>query len=337
MGYIKIWREIQETKIWDTDEPFDRRSAWIDLLLMANYRDNNISKVKRGQIPVSLRALAERWNWGKDKTLKYLRELESEGMIVRKSGGHGTLLTIVKYDDYQLPADTQPPTKQTPNRQPNRRPSATLEESKEGEESILSDSYESDARTYVRGIKNAVDAWNAIPWTENVIRMDPSSKRYKNIKARIKEYGEEAVVECISRAGKSAFLRNSNWFNFEWLVKPNNFVKVIENRYERDFEGKSRNADGVEEDDLRRGFDEMQQKWLHIKEQWGGETGEAGHIFWDICTGGAEMTASGVDDYTPVLLRADMFIGALETSEKGGDLGAWLINESLRLGLKKQS
>ena len=88
------------------------RSAWVDLLLLANHRDVEIifeynpMTVKRGQYLTSVRKLSARWGWSKNRTLKYLRLLESLGMIHRESNNQRTLITIEKYSDYQDIRDT---------------------------------------------------------------------------------------------------------------------------------------------------------------------------------------------------------------------------------------
>ena len=105
-GWIKIHRQIQNCLIWD-DKPFNMASAWIDLLLSANHEDKETIfdkkpiLVKRGQRITSGRELSARWGWGKDKTLRFLRLLESEKMIVKDSDSRKTLLTIVNYGIYQ--------------------------------------------------------------------------------------------------------------------------------------------------------------------------------------------------------------------------------------------
>lgn len=105
-GWIKIHRQIQNCLIWD-DKPFNMASAWIDLLLLANHEDKETIfdkkpiLVKRGQRITSVRELSDRWGWGKDKTLRFLRLLESEKMIVKESDSRRTLLTIVNYGIYQ--------------------------------------------------------------------------------------------------------------------------------------------------------------------------------------------------------------------------------------------
>lgn len=111
-GWICLHRQIQDCLIWLDDEPFDRRSAWIDLLLLANHEDKEILfdgkkvTIRRGQFLTSVRKLSERWGWSKDRTLRYLRLLEKLEMIHRESNARRTLLTIIKYENYQNLQDT---------------------------------------------------------------------------------------------------------------------------------------------------------------------------------------------------------------------------------------
>ena len=107
-GWIKLHRQIMECDMWDSeDEPFDKRSAWIDLLLLANHRDKMIVfnrkplTVGAGQRITSIRKLGERWNWSTNKVRRYLDTLEELGMITRESDNKKTLLTIVNYGKYQ--------------------------------------------------------------------------------------------------------------------------------------------------------------------------------------------------------------------------------------------
>lgn len=50
-------------------------------------------------------------------------------------------------------------------------------------------------------------------------------------RARIREYGIEAFYQAIRNAAASEFLRSANWFSYDWMVRPNNFVKVLEDKY----------------------------------------------------------------------------------------------------------
>ena len=106
-GWIKLHRRVAESAIWETDEPYDKRSAWIDLLLSVNHEDrdiviqNDVLKVSRGQRFTSVRKLSKRWMWSPARTLAFLRVLENLDMITRDSTHNGTLITVIKYDIYQ--------------------------------------------------------------------------------------------------------------------------------------------------------------------------------------------------------------------------------------------
>lgn len=112
-GYIKVYRSIRENFVWNSNEPFDKRSAWIDLLMMANHAerkftiDGNVKTIMRGQLYTSVRHLQDRWKWSsKGKVVRFLNTLEVQGMIVRSGDTHGTTISLVNYDFYQGERDT---------------------------------------------------------------------------------------------------------------------------------------------------------------------------------------------------------------------------------------
>ena len=115
-GWIKTYRKIQDCWLWNEQEPFDKRSAWIDLLLTANHADAKMRfngefvTVYKGQIVTSIRNLASKWHWSYDKVGRFLKLLESDGMIKKESDNFRTLLTIENYGIYQ----DEPYTNRTP-------------------------------------------------------------------------------------------------------------------------------------------------------------------------------------------------------------------------------
>ena len=105
--WIKLHRKLQDCWIWQENEPFDKRSAWVDLLLSANHSDKKILFngeliiVKRGQVLTSIRKLSAKWSWSVNRVYRYLRLLESDNMLIKESDNDKTLLTIVNYEVYQ--------------------------------------------------------------------------------------------------------------------------------------------------------------------------------------------------------------------------------------------
>ena len=120
-GWICLYRQLQDCWLWCGNEPFDKRSAWVDLLLLANHADKDIMfdgakvTIGRGQYMTSVRKLSERWKWSKDKTLKFLRALETDGMITKDSDSRRTLVTIANYDIYQDAQDSATDAERTLN------------------------------------------------------------------------------------------------------------------------------------------------------------------------------------------------------------------------------
>lgn len=124
MGWIKIHRNITENPMYFS-EPFTRMQAWIDLLLVANYRDSviyvrgNKVDVKRGQIAKSQDFFATRWKWSRGKVIRFLDELQKCGQIVQQKSNVITLISVVNYEYYQQDGTTDEP--QTDSRRYNKR------------------------------------------------------------------------------------------------------------------------------------------------------------------------------------------------------------------------
>lgn len=121
-GWIHLHRKLLDCILWNDSQPFDRRSAWIDLLLLANHSDKTIlfdgeeTVISRGQYLTSVRQLSERWRWSKDRTLKFLRTLVKYNMISKESNAKRTLITIVNYGVYQDTQDTNKDTDRYTNK-----------------------------------------------------------------------------------------------------------------------------------------------------------------------------------------------------------------------------
>lgn len=82
-------------------------------------------------------------------------------------------------------------------------------------------------------LKEIIDAWNKLPVT-HIHSINGGTKRYKMVKARLAEYGINAVLEAINLVSQSPFLlgRKTDFvITFDWFIKPNNFIKVYEGNY----------------------------------------------------------------------------------------------------------
>lgn len=104
-GWIALHRKIQEHHLWE-DKPFSKGQAWIDLLLLANHEDkkfllgNELMTVEQGMVVTSIEKLKVRWGWSNTKVVNFLKLLENDEMITRKSDTKKTVLTLLNYSVY---------------------------------------------------------------------------------------------------------------------------------------------------------------------------------------------------------------------------------------------
>lgn len=83
-------------------------------------------------------------------------------------------------------------------------------------------------------VQPIIDSWNSLG-LQKLVAINPNTNRYRLLNARIKEYGLDTVLEAIENIRYSSFLKgqnNKNWtIRFDWLIKPNNFIKILEGNY----------------------------------------------------------------------------------------------------------
>ena len=121
-GFIPISRKLFNNFLWEEKREFSRAEAWIDLLQLARFEANSTKEIingrvieyKRGERPLSLRLLADRWKWSKNRVDKFLDLLVSERMITKRTtqgtavrtdsgtacGTKQTIITICNYESY---------------------------------------------------------------------------------------------------------------------------------------------------------------------------------------------------------------------------------------------
>ena len=149
-GYIKLYRDIQDHWLWQ-NERFDRKSAWIDLLLMANHKDRKmlfdgeLVTIKRGQILTSIRKLSARWHWSMSTVIKFLNILEQDTMITRDSNTKRTVLTLVNYEVWQ---SSETPTG-TPSETQSETQSETRCETNKNDKNVKNDKNEKNTNRFV--------------------------------------------------------------------------------------------------------------------------------------------------------------------------------------------
>lgn len=242
-GWISIHRQILQCDIWDTDEPYSKRDAWIYLLLKATRQDhillikNHAVELKRGEYCVSERYLATAWKWSRGRVKRYLELLEKLEMIkIKKSEKQTTsetIISIVNYGFYQNQGDIdEPPTshQQTTNEPP-------IVPKYNNDNNDNNNITSKDVICPTTSVERVIKAWNDLPVAiTKISRMTSSSLRHKMLMTRIKEYGEDDVIKAVNRIRDSDYLQGHNKYGwvitFDWFIKPNNFPKVHDGNYD---------------------------------------------------------------------------------------------------------
>lgn len=142
------------------------------------------------------------------------------------------------------------------------------DQSLEQEKEDLTLSDESVCRT--EDVRRVVENWNSLGLQN--IRKVPSaeSKTGSMLRARIREYGADTVLEAIEKVRSSDFLMgrvNDFQASLDWFVRPNNFPKVINGNYDRRGDHGKQTAAGQE---LSASYD-MMQRWRDGRQK-GGQT-----------------------------------------------------------------
>lgn len=98
--------------IWDHEmfgnEPFTQREAWIWLISAAAWKDTKVRingapiAINRGEFCFAVRFLAEKWQWSKSGTDRFIQRLEKQDIIRDTSRDNAKIYSINKYNHFQV-------------------------------------------------------------------------------------------------------------------------------------------------------------------------------------------------------------------------------------------
>lgn len=229
-GWIKLQRKITDCWIWDDGSPFDRRSAWIDLLLTANHADKKvvldgqITTVKRGQILTSVRKLSERWKWSRTKVTAFLGILEKDGMVLKESDTKKTLITVENYGFYQDSDSEEKPPKshRSATEVPPKDTNNNDKNDKNDKDIIFSPKKEPSGKK-----KKAEEPKHKYGTYGHVLLTD---KQYAKLVA---EYGEEWTLDTIQYTDNYCEASGRTYKNYLQAMKNWAFAEVKKKGYKR--------------------------------------------------------------------------------------------------------
>lgn len=263
-GFICISRGITAHWIWSNPMLFQR---WVWMILTANYDNREVAfcghrvSLQRGQLAVNLSYLSKLWHISSQAVSKFLVKLEVDGMVQRSVDEKVTVITICNYDRYQLKMGTSVEglvdgvvnevVDKVVN-QTNTSNKIKTEIAKTSGEVLCQVPLELDVpevedKDFVSWEKfisffNTAMRGKTIPKIRGYHLAD---HRKKAIRARINEYGKDAVVEVVKKAAESTFLNGGGDKGFvadiDWMMGPRNFPKILDGFYDRRFNENSQN------------------------------------------------------------------------------------------------
>lgn len=258
-GYILTSRKIINSKIWSKPPLYFK--IWVYLLLKAQHQE--YKNLKRGQLRTSIAEIQDAMSymvgyrierpskkqvWGVLEWLRNPDERDTKGtatepMIETTKVTHGILVNVVNYNLYQdaksYEGNTEGNTEGIANGKRTERQGNNINKNVKNVKNeriyivpkgTMSNSSE-DEPTFTEIINFFKENCKALPEVKILTK-----KRKQSINARIKEHGQEAVFAMLKKAGQSCFLagqNNKGWTaTFDWIFKPENFVKVLEGNYD---------------------------------------------------------------------------------------------------------
>lgn len=264
-GFICISRGIRAHWVWKNPVYFKR---WAELIMMANYDNREVSfschrlMLQRGQLAVNLSYLSKTWNVSTQAVLKFLVKLEVSGMVTRVVDDKVTVITICNYDRYQLKMGTvvDGSVDGVVDGEVDKVVNQTKEGNKLIKESIKTsvevlcqvplelDMPEAVEKDYISWEK-FVEFFNTAMRGKTIPKIRGfhlAEHRKKTIRARINEYGKDAVVEVVKKAAASSFLNGGGDKGFvadiDWMMGPRNFPKILDGFYDRNYGENSQNS-----------------------------------------------------------------------------------------------
>lgn len=107
-GVFAVDRGVWDHHMFTSREAFSKREAWMWLISEAAWKPHRrriagaTVNLDRGQIAHSLRHLADQWSWSVKRVRGFLDALTEEAMIATTTDTGVTVITVCKYNEYQI-------------------------------------------------------------------------------------------------------------------------------------------------------------------------------------------------------------------------------------------
>ena len=251
-GWIKLHRQILGSAIFENPNLL---KVWIWCLCKATHTPREavvglkVVPLEAGQFVYGRKAAAKVLGFTESSFYKYMKTLESVGMVSLNSNNKFTVATIEKWALYQSDTSESNSKGTAEEQQSNSKGTAEEQQSNTNKNVKNVKNVKNDKNIDYIAIK---DAYNttcpSLPQVRNL-----SEDRKKAIKARLNTYPLEKILEAFKKAEASDFLKgknDSNWSaNFDWIMSDKNMAKILDGNYDNK-KGDKRNA-GFKEPDTK--------------------------------------------------------------------------------------
>lgn len=227
-GWIKMHRQIMEHWIWEDPK---KLKWWLEILLLTNHSDKKtmiggkIVTIERGTFHTSELKLSEKWNVSRNTVRKFLKLLESDGMITTNRTQNGTTIEVCNYNVFQGFLEEKKQQSEQRNEQQNEQrdiqQSAQLNEQKK--DNGLNTTKELKNYKELENVKNVVvepnqknDFAEVINLYQRDIQATPPLTVINKLSDDFDMFGKEIMLYAIE---KSAIAGNRDYKFIDYLTK----------------------------------------------------------------------------------------------------------------------
>lgn len=189
-GWIKLHRKILD---WEWFTSPSTLQLFIYLLLRANKEDKKWRGIliKRGQLVTSVATISEETKLSTQQVRTSLNRLKSTNEITSKTTNRFTLVTVCKYESYQLYEEVEQQTKQQALQQTNNKQITNKQQQLKNNKNIRNNKKES-ILTNVRIDEKATDAPVVATTTTDDMELR-KEKFYQSLVPYVAKYGKDMV------------------------------------------------------------------------------------------------------------------------------------------------
>ena len=266
-GYIKVRRDILDHPVICKDN--DRLAVMMYLMKNAAYVEHDVFfcgkriRLMPGQLIIGRKRLADETHISESKAERILKCFKTEHLIEQQADNHGRLITLL-FEEFDSESEQQIEQQSDSNRTATEQPVNTTEESnkgikEEGNNQCISNEIHRSSGEARHNMDEAVRLWNQLP--DPVVKIkgvNAGSTRAKLLGKRLADYGIDDYRKAIENISHSDFLQTGKFFTFDWFIRPENLVKVLEGNYNDKNPRAAPEVDQAVYDHLNRVLDEME-------------------------------------------------------------------------------